>query len=135
MTDTSMPGHPVGPEEDDSQNPTAGAPDSARAAQMRDMLAQLQTMIDSVAVRSGPVLREVAAKAAELAAVAGERAGPLAYKAAETTQNLGRRVAERGKEVAADLRRPQADAAAEMGENGEASSTPADAGADEASRE
>ena len=131
MTDPSMPGHPVGPEEDDTQNPTAAAPDSARAAQMRDMLAQLQAMIDSVAVRSGPVLREVAAKAAELAAVAGERAGPIAYKAAETTQNVGRRVAERSKEVAADLRRQQAEA--EMGENGEAPSTPADAGADEAS--
>ncbi len=108
--DPSQPGHPVGPEIDDSQNMTNAAPSEGSRVQtnVRDMLAQLQAMIDAVAVQAGPVLREVAAKAAELAAVAGEHAGPLAYKAAEKTQSVGRRVAERGKEVAADLRRPQA---------------------------
>jgi hypothetical protein len=108
MTDPSMPGEPVGPETDDSQNPTEAAPgDGSRVqASLRDMLTQLQAMIDDMAVRSGPVLREVAAKAAELASVAGERAGPIAYKAAETTQKVGQRVAERGKVMAADLRRP-----------------------------
>ena len=66
------------------------------------------------------MLREVAAKAAELAAVAGERAGPIAYKAAETTQKLGQKVADTSKEVAADLRRQPA------AENGSASeATPA----------
>jgi hypothetical protein len=88
---------------------TNAAPSEGSRVQtnVRDMLVQLQAMIDTVAVQAGPVLREVAAKAAELAAVAGEHAGPLAYKAAEKTQSVGRRVAERGKEVAADLRRPQ----------------------------
>jgi hypothetical protein len=120
MTDPSLPGHPVGPEIDDSQNMTNAAPSEGSRVQtnVRDMLVQLQAMIDAVAVQAGPVLREVAAKAAELAAVAGEHAGPLAYKAAEKTQSVGRRVAERGKEVAADLRRPQvaeADAQADGG--------------------
>jgi hypothetical protein len=104
MTNPSMSGEP-GPEIDDSQNPTSAAPGDEARAPFRDMLTQLQSMIDTVAVRSGPVLREVAAKAAELAAVAGERAGPFAYKAAETTQKVGQQIAERGKEVAADLRR------------------------------
>jgi hypothetical protein len=110
MTDPSQPGQPVGPETDDSQNMTNAAPSEGSRVQanLRDMLVQLQSMIDTVAVQAGPMLREVAAKAAELAAVAGEHAGPLAYKAAEKTQSVGRRVAERGKEVAADLRRPQA---------------------------
>jgi hypothetical protein len=108
MTDSDMHGHPMGAETDDTQNPTSSAPDGDGASRVppnvQNMLLQLQQMIDNVAVRSGPVLREVAAKAAELAAVAGERAGPLAYKAAETTQKVGQRVAERSKEFAADLR-------------------------------
>ena len=99
-----MPGEP-GPETDDSQNPTSAAPGDDARQPFRDMLSQLQGMIDTVAVKSGPVLREVAAKAAELAAVAGERAGPIAYKAAEATQKLGQKVADTSKEVAADLRR------------------------------
>jgi hypothetical protein len=107
MTDPSMPGEP-GPETDDSQNPTSAAPGDDARQPFRDMLNQLQGMIDTVAVKSGPVLREVAAKAAELAAVAGERAGPIAYKAAEATQKFGQRVADTSKEVAADLRRQPA---------------------------
>ena len=70
------------------------------------MLVQLQQMIDTVATQAAPVMREVAAKAAELAAVAGEKAGPLAYKAAEVTEIVGQRVAARSKEFAADMRRP-----------------------------
>lgn len=115
-------GHPIGPEIDDSQNPTHTAPDDwsgagqaheedenpPRQGAGREMLSQLQSMIDTLAVQAGPVMREVAAKAAELAAVAGEKAGPLAQKAAEKTGAVGQRVAARSKEMAADLRRPQA---------------------------
>ena len=108
MSDPSTPGEP-GPETDDSQNPTSAAPGDEARQPFRDMLNQLQGMIDTVAVKSGPVLREVAAKAAELAAVAGERAGPIAYKAAEATQKIGQRVADTSKEVAADLRRQSAE--------------------------
>lgn len=127
MSDPSMPGHPVGPENDDSQNPTVAAPPEGSRVQanFQNMLVQLQSMIDQVAVQAGPVLREVAAKAAELAAVAGERAGPLAYKAAEKTQSVGKKVAERSKEMAADLRRPPA-MAAESPDGGEMADTAMD---------
>jgi hypothetical protein len=60
-------------------------------------------------------MREVAAKAAELAAIAGEKAGPLAHKAAGMTEVMGQRVAARSKEVAADLRRPRESAPGEAG--------------------
>ena len=115
MSDPREAGHPIGPEEDDSQNPTSASPggEGSRAqGNLQNMLVQLQAMIDAVAVQAGPVMREVAAKAAELAAVAGERAGPIAYKAAEKTQAVGQKVAERSKVVAADLRRQQAEAEA-----------------------
>ena len=63
-------------------------------------------MIDTLATQAGPVMREVAAKAAELAAVAGTKAGPLAHKAAGVTEAVGQRVAARSKDFAAELRRP-----------------------------
>jgi hypothetical protein len=126
MSEPTEPGHPVGPEIDDSQNPTAATPDAAAAPEgeagadqpeardtwtqrqttSSEILVQLQQMIDSMATQAGPVLRDVAAKAAELAAVAGERAGPLAHRAADATEKMGVRVAARSKEMAAGLRRP-----------------------------
>ena len=78
----------------------------------RDWVGQLQGMIDSVAEHAGPVLREVAAKAAELAAVAAENAGPALQKAANVTTEVGHKVATRSKEYAAELRRQQAEQAA-----------------------
>jgi hypothetical protein len=107
-------GEPVGPEFDDSVNPTNAAPGSGsddeggerpRSQAGREMLVQLQQMIDTLATQAGPVMREVAAKSAELAAIAAEKAGPLAYKAAGVTQTVSERVAARSKEMAADLRR------------------------------
>ena len=75
----------------------------------RDWVGQLQAMIDGVAEHAGPVLREVAAKAAELAAVAAENAGPALQKAATMTTEVGHKVATRSKEYAAELRRQQAE--------------------------
>ena len=67
-------------------------------------LAQLQAMIDNIANHAGPVVREVAAKAAELAAVAADHAGPIVQRAASVTQDVSVKVAERSRQVAADLR-------------------------------
>lgn len=118
-------GHASGPETDGSATPPEGAPDEGtRARGGREMLVQLQQMIDTLATQAAPVMREVAAKAAELAAIAGEKAGPLAHKAAGVTENVGQRVAARSKEMAADLRRPQPrddrdETVADMAENGD----------------
>ena len=88
------------------------------------MVDQLQSMIDNVAHQAAPVLFQIAAKAAELAATAAERAGPLAQKAAEKTTVYGARVAERGKEVASDLReRSETAGARSTGGNGDKSSS------------
>jgi hypothetical protein len=74
----------------------------------REWLAQLQTMIENAATQAAPVMREVAAKAAELAAVAGEKAGPVAARAAELTAEAGHKIAERSRDLATELRRDQA---------------------------
>ena len=95
----------------------------------REMLVQLQQMIDTLATQAAPVMREVAAKAAELAAVAGEKAGPLAHKAAGMTEVAGQKLAARSKEVAADLRKPRESemgSATEAASEGPADSWPAD---------
>ena len=113
--DTTDAGWTPEPDVDASGNPTDAAPEDAgkpRATAGREMLVQLQQMIDTLATQAAPVMREVAAKAAELAAVAGQKAGPLAHKAAGVTESVGQRVAARSKEMAADLRRPR-EAAAE----------------------
>ena len=92
---------------EETWTPTPGEQAGTRGTAGREMLVQLQQMIDTVAVQAAPVMREVAAKAAELAAVAGEKAGPVAYRAAGVAQNVGERVAARSKEYADQLRRPQ----------------------------
>jgi hypothetical protein len=73
----------------------------------KEWMAQLQSMIEGLASQAAPVARAIGAKAAELAAIAGDKAGPIAHKAAEATEQAGARIAERSREVAADLRREQ----------------------------
>jgi hypothetical protein len=120
----------TGPETDGSGNPTESAPEEGtRARGGREMLVQLQQMIDTLATQAGPVMREVAAKAAELAAVAGEKAGPLAHKAAGVTESVGQRMAARSKVMAADLRRSQPrddrdETVADMADHGDAAAQP-----------
>ena len=82
--------------------------DTGRGAAGREWVAQLQSMIDNLATSAAPVVREIGAKAAELAALAGEKAGPFAHRAADATATAGSKVAERGREVAAELRRDAA---------------------------
>ena len=91
----------------DAADGDSGAAKSA-ATTGREWLAQLQTMIENAATQAAPVMREVAAKAAELAAVAGEKAGPVAARAAELTTQAGHKLAERSRDLATEIRRDQA---------------------------
>ena len=74
-------------------------------ARFRDWMAQLQSMIDGVATAAAPHVREIAAKAAELAAKAGDAAGPFATRAAAATSDVGQKVAAKSRDFAADMRR------------------------------
>jgi len=82
------------------------------------MLTQLQGMIGKVARASEPALREVAAKAAELAAVAADHAGPIAHQIADKTDEVSQAVGERASGFASSLR-----AAAGTSSGGEAGPT------------
>jgi hypothetical protein len=86
-----------------------GSPEPGTAPVVR----QLDSIIENLAGYAVPVLREIAARAADLAAKAGEAAGPMAHKAADKTEEVGGRLATKGREVASDMRR---DATAEVGQ-------------------
>lgn len=107
MTDDRM-SSASGANQDEGSRFEASGDDAGQSSTGREWMSQLQAMIDNVATQAGPVMRDIAAKAAELAAVAGEKAGPLAQRAAEATAEAGTRIAERGREVAAELRRDAA---------------------------
>lgn len=72
---------------------------------------QLEAIIQNLTAHATPILREIAARAAELAAKAGEAAGPLAHKAATVTEEVGGRLAAKGLEVATELRGERSDEA------------------------
>ncbi len=71
---------------------------------MEPPLRQLDSIIENLASYATPVLRGIAARAAELAARAGEAAGPIAQRAADKTEEVAGRVATKSREVASDLR-------------------------------
>lgn len=77
------------------------------------MATQLQAMIDEVVRVSSPALREIAVKAAELAAVAGEHAGPVARTIAARTDEVGHAVARHASAFAESHRAPHDAPAAE----------------------
>lgn len=85
----------------DNSNIPQGSPDTAAERPVR----QLEAIIANLGTYAVPVLREVAARAAELAARAGQAAGPIAHKAADTTELVGSRVADKSRAIATDLRR------------------------------
>ena len=93
-----------------------------QAAKARELgekwVGQLQEMIDQAGRQAGPILRDVAAKAAELAAVAAEHAGPAAHRAADVTEHVGDRLAARSKDFAADLRKSASSARSQGGDGG-----------------
>jgi hypothetical protein len=103
---------------DESETAQGGA-----GATAERMIAQLQSMIDSIATQAAPVVRQVGAKAAELAAAAADRAGPIAHKAADATADASVRIAERSRTIAADLRRELAGSEPAGHDTGTATST------------
>jgi hypothetical protein len=113
-------------------------PDEAARSSGRVWLDQLQTMIDDLATQAAPVVRQVGVKAAELAVLAGEKAGPIAHRAADMTETAGIRLAERSRHFADDLRRQQAGSGEGEAEEQAAApegSEPAESGTDKAADE
>jgi len=108
MTDdntTRTTGYETGTPTDDDFAWTEPEAKGEAGAKAREWITQLQGMIENLATQAGPVVKEVGAKAAELAALAGEKAGPAAAKAAELTGQAGQKLAVKSRELAGELRR------------------------------
>jgi hypothetical protein len=95
---------PIDPITEDQPAAEPAAEEAPSTSKAREWLAQLEAMIQDVATQAAPVARQVGAKAAELAAVAAVKAGPVAHRAADLTTDYGQRFAEKAQSVAADLR-------------------------------
>jgi hypothetical protein len=87
-----------------SDRPHAAREAHATAPTAEPLLRQLDAIIENMTNFATPVLREIAARAAELAATAGQAAGPMAQKAAERTDEVGDLVASKSRAFASDLR-------------------------------
>ena len=122
QTGTGSNGHTAGTESHDTTAWSSDAASDAGAggadarATAERMLGQLQSRIDSLATPAAPVVRQIGAKAAELAAVAADRAGPLAHRAADATADASVKLAERSRTLAADLRNRNATEAGGSGD-------------------
>ena len=116
MTEQTNPPEGAGPDESfewtgaDTADAGAAAADEAKAddsttsARAKEWVGQLQAMIDDIATQASPTIRQVGVKAAELAAIAGDKAGPIAQKAAAMTESAGTKLAERSRAWADEIR-------------------------------
>lgn len=117
MTDSSIPNHDEpaeGPRDSaysassgaDTGGETygAGASSSNGGTKANDVFDQIRVAVDDFAVKAGPTVREFSAKAAELVAVAADKAAPFAHKAGEATAEASTKLAERSRGWAAEVR-------------------------------
>jgi hypothetical protein len=99
----------AGAGEPDARTLVPGRPDdSTPGNEPNAAIRQLEAIIGNLTTFATPVLREIAARAAELAAKAGEAAGPVAHKAAAATEQVGERLAVKGHGIASGLRNERA---------------------------
>ena len=103
MTDQDRPNDQ--PAHDVVAGEAGGAP---RPPASEPVVRQLDAILENLANYATPVLREIAARAADLAAKAGDAAGPMAQGLADKTESAGGRLSTKGRELASDLRRETA---------------------------
>jgi hypothetical protein len=96
---------------DDQPSHDVGTGDTvsvSRSAASNPVLRQLDAINEDLASYPVPDLRDIAAKAADLAAKADEAAGPMAQRTADEPASVGERMATKSHDVASDLRRDTA---------------------------
>jgi hypothetical protein len=69
------------------------------------ILESIRVAVDDLAERASPAVREFSARAAELTAVAADRAAPLVRRAGDVTSDASGKLAERSRTWAAEVRR------------------------------
>jgi ABC-type transporter Mla subunit MlaD len=101
----ATPGAGKGAHDDASGSAGAsGGPSHGASATATGVLESLRDAIDDLTERATPAVREYSARAAELAAVAADRAAPLAKRAGEATADASGKLAAKSRIWASDLR-------------------------------
>ena len=68
------------------------------------ILESVRDVVDDLAERAAPTVRELSARAAELTAIAADKAAPFAKRAGEVTADASGKLAEKSREWASELR-------------------------------
>jgi hypothetical protein len=109
MTDPTTPTPPDEPKADETftwtHEPSAAhGPSGSASATATSILESVREVVDELAERAGPSVRELSARAAELTAIAADRAAPLVKRAGEVTADASGKLATKSRGWAADLR-------------------------------
>jgi len=84
----------------------APQPDPARpgSTTATSILDSVREVVDDLAERAAPTVRELSARAAELTAIAADKAAPFAKRAGEVTADASGKLATKSREWASELR-------------------------------
>lgn len=106
MTDSTTPPPPDEPKADETFTWTHETPGShtPKDSPATSILESVRDAVDDLAERAAPSVREFSARAAELAAVAADRAAPMVKRAGEVTADATGKLATKSRGWAADLR-------------------------------
>ena len=74
------------------------------AATAASILDSVREVVDDLAERAAPTVRELSARAAELTAIAADKAAPFAKRAGEVTADASGKLATKSREWASELR-------------------------------
>ena len=74
------------------------------AATAASILESVRDVVDDLAERAAPTVRELSARAAELTAIAADKAAPFAKRAGEVTADASGKLATKSREWASELR-------------------------------
>src|SRR5512143_4137120 len=127
MTDSTTPPPPEEPTADETFTWTEPSPEHGHggaSGAATSLLESVRDVVDELAERAGPSVREQWVRVSELAAMAAGRAAPLAKRAGEVTADASGKLATMSRTFAADLRASAPAGHAESPATGEAESEP-----------
>jgi hypothetical protein len=82
----------------------AAEPKGSAGSTATSILDSVRDVVDDLAERAAPTVREISARAAELTAIAADKAAPFAKRAGEVTADASGKLATRSREWASELR-------------------------------
>ena len=109
MTESTNPGPADEPKADETftwttEPPLAHDAKGTGPATATSIIESVRDVVDDLAERAAPTVRELSARAAELTAIAADKAAPFAKRAGEVTADASGKLAAKSREWASELR-------------------------------